>query len=221
MSWSQMGVSKSRGRMGFRDLVSFNKALLAKQCWRLLKSPESLVAQIIKAKYYPNDDLLEAKVGSKPFFAWRSLQGAKELLEAGLFWRIDNGHEAQIWGDCWLPQHSTYRIQSTPKVLEPTSRVKELINENTGCWDHNMLSTLFTAEECEVIKTIPISQTNQPDVKIWRCTSSGLFSVKNAYHLAKELAGRGDSEGSKHATKSVIWKKIWSLQIPNAAKNFI
>jgi hypothetical protein len=30
MKWSRMSISKNRGDMGFRDLVSFNKALLAK-----------------------------------------------------------------------------------------------------------------------------------------------------------------------------------------------
>ena len=76
MKLSQMGVSKNKGVMGFRDLVSFNKALLAKQVWRLLKDPNNLTAKILKAKYYPRGTIMEAKMGSKPSFAWWSIYGA-------------------------------------------------------------------------------------------------------------------------------------------------
>jgi hypothetical protein len=68
MSWSRMGVPKAKGGLGFRDLVCFNKALLAKQCWRLLKNPDSLTARIIKAKYYPHGVIMKAKLGTKPSF---------------------------------------------------------------------------------------------------------------------------------------------------------
>jgi hypothetical protein len=64
MSWEKMGRAKSFGGLGFRDLVSFNKVLLAKQRWRLLQNPYSMVGKILKEKYFPNESFLEAKLGS-------------------------------------------------------------------------------------------------------------------------------------------------------------
>lgn len=70
MSWEKMGISKSRGGMGFRDLPCFNKALLAKQGWRLWQSPDSLTAKIMRAKYYNGGSFLEAQLGKISSYAW-------------------------------------------------------------------------------------------------------------------------------------------------------
>jgi hypothetical protein len=43
-----MGISKDKGGLSFRDLIMFNKALLAKQMWRMMQNPESLVGLIMK-----------------------------------------------------------------------------------------------------------------------------------------------------------------------------
>uniref|UniRef100_A0A803NNI2 RNase H type-1 domain-containing protein n=1 Tax=Cannabis sativa TaxID=3483 RepID=A0A803NNI2_CANSA len=45
-SWHKLCKSKSHGGLGFRSLVHFNQALLAKQAWRILKHPNSTVAKI-------------------------------------------------------------------------------------------------------------------------------------------------------------------------------
>ncbi|XP_041004006.1 uncharacterized mitochondrial protein AtMg00310-like [Juglans microcarpa x Juglans regia] len=81
-SWSSLGLVKNEGGMGFRDLSCFNKALLAKQAWRLIKEPQSLVSRVFKQKYFQNCDLLEAKLkGSSYSFFWRSLWSSVDLLK--------------------------------------------------------------------------------------------------------------------------------------------
>jgi hypothetical protein len=105
-----MVVSKEKGEMGFRDLTCFNRALLAKQFWRLWNTKESLASQIIQAKYYPNNSILVAKLGSKPSFAWRSIHGAGEIVWDKLIWRIGYGKSVNIWGDRWIPTPYMFMI---------------------------------------------------------------------------------------------------------------
>jgi hypothetical protein len=80
MKWERLGLSKAKGGggggLGFRDFNIFNKALLSKQVWRLWKVLDSLTAQIVKAKYCPNVEVLDAGLGNKPSFVWRSIVGA-------------------------------------------------------------------------------------------------------------------------------------------------
>lgn len=47
------------GEMDFRNLESFNKAFLVKQEWKILQDLLSLVAQILREKYFKNTQLLE------------------------------------------------------------------------------------------------------------------------------------------------------------------
>ena len=54
-------------------------------------------------------------------------------------------------------------------------------------WNSDLLAQLFSAEERDLIYSIPISTTDQEDRQIWRGTTRGTFSVKSAYHIQKEL----------------------------------
>lgn len=62
VAWPQLFQPKKQGGLGFRDLCAFNLALLAKQRWRLLTNPDSLLARVLEAKYYPHGNFLEANL---------------------------------------------------------------------------------------------------------------------------------------------------------------
>lgn len=68
-----MCISKKDESMGFRDLHSFILAMLAKQTWRLISTPDSLCAHVLKAKYYPNCNLLKAGPKKGSSFTWQSI----------------------------------------------------------------------------------------------------------------------------------------------------
>jgi hypothetical protein len=62
--------------MGFREFSCFNQALLARQLWRLWKKPKSLIAMIMKAKYFRSTgEVLDANLGSKPSYAGTEGEG--------------------------------------------------------------------------------------------------------------------------------------------------
>jgi hypothetical protein len=78
------GSFESSKRLGSRNLVCFNKAIFAKQYWRILKNPTSPTAQIIAKKYYPQSSIMGVTLGKKPSFAWRSLMSTCDVLKNGL-----------------------------------------------------------------------------------------------------------------------------------------
>jgi hypothetical protein len=50
---------KCKGGLGFRDMKLFNQAMLARLAWRLIQKPTSLCARVLKAKYFPQGNLLD------------------------------------------------------------------------------------------------------------------------------------------------------------------
>jgi hypothetical protein len=91
MAWWKLCVPKKKGGMGFRDLHAFNLAMLAKQSRRLVTKPNSLCAQVLKAKYYPNCDILKAGPKKGASFTWQSIIAGLGTFKSGCIWRVGIG----------------------------------------------------------------------------------------------------------------------------------
>ena len=105
LSWDKMIMPKSKGGMGFRNMCAFNQALLARQAWRLLTKPESMCAQVLKAKYYPYGKLEDTVFTGNASSSWQAISHGLDLLKKGLIWRVGNGRSIRIWRDNWIPRN--------------------------------------------------------------------------------------------------------------------
>lgn len=157
--------SKKNGGMGFRDLYGFNLAMLSRQGWRVLQLPKSICAQILRAKYYPDGDLLNAKPKKFMSYSWRSILKGLQLLKKGIIWRVGDGLNINIWDDPWLPRKNSRYVETRRNDMVLT-KVNELIDPISGQWNETLVDGIFCPEDAQCIKCIPICG-NTEDFIAW------------------------------------------------------
>jgi hypothetical protein len=81
IAWDIMLRPKDYGGAGFRDMHLFNQALLVHQAWRLIQFPDTLCAQILKAKYYPNGSLIDTVFAGNGSSTCHAIEYGLELLK--------------------------------------------------------------------------------------------------------------------------------------------
>jgi len=136
-----MRLPKSMGGMGFRDMRAFNQALLAKQAWRLIDTPDSLFARLLKAKYYPSGQLLDTVFPNTGLIVWKGILHGLELLKKGVIWRVGDGASIRTWRDPWIPRATPFK-PITPKRTSGWNRVSDFLDAN-GTWRMDRLRSAF------------------------------------------------------------------------------
>uniref|UniRef100_A0A803QCS5 Reverse transcriptase domain-containing protein n=1 Tax=Cannabis sativa TaxID=3483 RepID=A0A803QCS5_CANSA len=145
-SWKLLCKRKEDGGMGFRSFVHFNQALLAKQAWRLHSQPDSLLAKLLKCRYYSNNSFHEASLGHSPSLTWQGIHWGKKLLSSGLRWKVGEGCQILCGLDPWIPGHSTF----LPFHYNGPANgvVSSLIKYNRE-WDLDLLQQWFSEPDTE------------------------------------------------------------------------
>ena len=95
VKWNELCQHKNQVGMGFKDLTTFNKAMLAKLAWRLLNDENSLFHRVFKARFFLRGSFLKAKDSPSASYAWN-------MIAKGALWRVGDGKQIKIWSDNWL-----------------------------------------------------------------------------------------------------------------------
>ncbi|XP_074298496.1 uncharacterized protein LOC141629381 [Silene latifolia] len=217
--WDKLCRAKEYGGLGFRDFRLFNKALLGKQGWRLMTEDTSLMARVLKGKYFADRDFLGAELGSNPSYTWRSIWEAKDVILLGARRRIGDGWITKVWLDPWIPNTQSRRVLSPRHDNDASMKVADLMTNDRTSWDDELLRGMFLPFEQDRIKAIRICDAQAVDDWCWDHTKDGQYSVKTAYHL---LTGREDAaEQSDWARSKWLWKVIWRTPVIPRVKIFM
>lgn len=183
ITWKKLCVPKECGGLGLKELRKFNIAMLAKQSWRLLTEANPLVSAVMKARYYPRTELLEAKLGSNPSYMWRGIFSSLEILKKGVRRKIGNGENTLVWGDLWLPDMLHGVVKTTPYEQLKNIKVCSLMTSDGKQWDNEILEDLFHSADCQLTRSIPLSVQVVADTWYWLPDDKGVFTVKSCYRI--------------------------------------
>jgi hypothetical protein len=210
LAWDIMLRPKSYGGIGFRDMRLFNQALLARQAWRLLQFPNTLCAQVLKAKYYPNGFLIDTVFSGNGSSTWQAIEHGLQLLKQGVIWRVGTGTKIRAWRDPWIPRESTHKPQSSQGRCRYRWVSDFMLPE--GTWNLARLQLYFTQDDIDEILKIQPSRRNDDDFVAWFPEKRGLFTVKSAYRLGlRRMMQEQDGERP-------CWKLIWNCPVPAKMK---
>ena len=204
-------------------MAIFNQAMLGKQCWRLLTEPNSLCAQVLRGRYYPNGDFWTAQCPRSSSYVWRSIMHGKKLIRKGILWRVGNGKHIDILRDHWIPDTIPATLLSYSSTLH-NKKVNTLMLENENKWNENLIRNIFPEEIAGKILSIPISSEGWDDFPSWIYSKNGAYTVRSAYNLVRtyqfwsnrSISGKGSSSKQDYLEK--VWKRLWAIQCPNKMK---
>ncbi|XP_019198916.1 PREDICTED: uncharacterized protein LOC109192676 [Ipomoea nil] len=171
----------------------------------------SFVGRNKKAAFSYIEDKIRQRIGS-----WNKRllsQAAKSLICSGVRRRIGNGKSTLIWAHPWLQDDQEPMIQTEMPIQLAGAKVVGLIDQESGTWDHPILTDLFQPSDVANIQRIPVSP-DYDDTWYWHGDMRGIYFVKSGYRL---IVGNYESNVGSF-TK---WLTLWKLKIPPKWRMFL
>lgn len=181
-------LAEHQGGLGFRDIQDFNVAILAKNSWRILTSPTSLLARLLLGKYCQNTAFLSATCPSSASHGWRGIVAGCQVIKLQLGKAIGNGNTEKVWSESWISPRSRLIPFGPPTEISRDLYVSDLLIRGTGEWNHHLVGAIFP-DLAQAIYLIRPSLLDAEDSYCWLKTRTSDYSVKSGYYALREESG--------------------------------
>lgn len=161
-------MAKSRGGLGFRSLHGYNIAMLDKHIWNFIHIPDTLVARVFKAKYFPGFNILDADRTGVSSFIWFGIWAAKEEITKGYF-------------DPWLHKKHDFMVDEVGRERSRDFKVCQLFKPNLLVWDVEKVHRMFSSTDAAIILHTRIPQRDISDRLAWVFNKDGFFQNKKVW----------------------------------------
>ncbi|XP_018488218.1 uncharacterized protein LOC108858853 [Raphanus sativus] len=143
------------GGLGFKDIQTFNVALLAKLPWRMLTNPDCLLSRVMLGKYCHKASLLNVQLVKGASHGWTSILAGRDLLKAHLGRAVGDGTEIKVWHESWISTSTSVLPHGPLKEGDRDMFVSDLITRGSCDWNKELINKILPEFIEEILKLKP------------------------------------------------------------------
>jgi ribonuclease HI len=209
VNWKKITQPRKFGGLGVRCARSQNVALLGKLIWEILQSPDKLWVSLFRDRYLQGKLPFNTTVTGGSVI-WNAVAKALHILKDGFTLKIGDG-ESSFWYESWVVKERLCTMVPFVAIQHTTLKINDVWHN--GNWNLQILYTQLPTEVVNAITAIkPRIVQNLPDVWVWKNSSTGVYSVKDAYTWLSNPAP---------INEHVNWNWIWQLHLSANIQFFV
>ncbi|KAF7824519.1 ribonuclease H [Senna tora] len=200
---------KWKGGLGFKNINCFNKALLAKNVWRLIERPNTLLSRWFLGKYQDPSKELDFKKTSQDSLYWKNIVKSKNLVIDNLKWTVGNGEYIRTSSKFW-----PFKGRNNDQDLLIADFITK---DGEKRWNTNALMRFYNRSSVNEITQILLPYRQCPDVLAWKINKEGIYTVKDGYRTLQNM----ETETAQGRNNNFPWNWFWKLNMPHRILLFI
>lgn len=103
--------------------------------------------------------------------------------------------------------------------IDENSVVADLIDQDTGGWNVDLLDQLFAADETLAIRHVALSRAGVQDCLVWHFDNKGFYSVRSGYRVLCNMQNSDLAQDDNEEEKEVL-RQIWAANVPPKGRVF-